>query len=125
VHSQWSGSKDGSFEAILGGGGQEIVTARMTGDEVRKLARLARLELSAEEIAHLTPQLEAILGFVQHLSELDTSGIEPMTTALDVVNRWAEDDIGTSLAVDAALANAPRHDDACFLVPPVLGPVER
>lgn len=97
----------------------------MTGDEVRKLARLARLELSAEEVAHLAPQLEAILVFVQQLEELDTAGVEPMTTALDVVNRWAEDTVGSSLPVEEALSNAPRHDEACFLVPPVLGPVDR
>ena len=94
----------------------------MTDDDVRKLALLARLELTDQEVRMIGPQLESILGLVRQLSELDTDGIEPMTTALDVVNRWAADVHHPGLTVDQALANAPRRDDACFLVPPVLGP---
>jgi aspartyl-tRNA(Asn)/glutamyl-tRNA(Gln) amidotransferase subunit C len=88
--------------------------------DVQKLALLARLELSEEEAAHLAPQLEKILGFVERLSELETDEVEPMTTALDVVNRWAVDQVGESLPREAALQNAPHRDEECFLVPPVL-----
>lgn len=94
----------------------------MTADDVRKLALLARLQLSDAEVELLGPQIERILDFVDQLSELDTDGVEPMTTALDVVNRWAPDQLHESLTVEQALAGAPRRDDACFLVPPVLGP---
>ena len=94
----------------------------LAADEVRKLALLARLELSDAEVQLLGPQIERILDFVDQLSELDTDGIEPMTTALDVVNRWAPDQLHQSLAVEEALAAAPRRDESCFLVPPVLGP---
>lgn len=93
----------------------------LSADDVRKLALLARLELSDEEVEHLGPQLESILGFVAKLSELDTSDVEPMTTALDVDNRWRRDEITPGLDRDAALANAPAADGECFLVPPVLG----
>ena len=94
----------------------------LNDQDVRKLALLARLELSDAEAHHLGPQLDRILGFVEQLSELNTDDVEPMTTALDVVNRWAPDLLHESLTVDEALAAAPRRDESCFLVPPVLGP---
>lgn len=93
----------------------------LTDDDVRKLALLARLELSEEEVVKVRPQLDSILGFVQRLSELDTDQIEPMTTALDVDNRWRDDVVVAGLTNDQALENSPSHDDGCFLVPPVLG----
>ena len=63
----------------------------MDADDVRKLALLARLRLSDAEVAQFGPQIGQILEFVHQLSELDTADVEPMTTALDVVNRWQED----------------------------------
>lgn len=93
----------------------------LSEEQVRKLALLARLELSESEVKSLGPQVESILGFVEQLSELDTSGIEPMTTALDVDNRWRPDEQVESLSKESALQNAPSSDDECFLVPAVLG----
>ena len=93
----------------------------LSDDDVRKLALLARLELSDEEVSTIGSQLDSILGFVHKLSELDTTEIEPMTTALDVDNRW-RDDVGVDgLTTAEALSNSPAHDNECFLVPPVLG----
>ena len=54
----------------------------LSDEDVRKLALLARLELTDEEVKTLGPQLESILGFVEKLAELDTSDVEPMTTAM-------------------------------------------
>ena len=90
-------------------------------DDVRKLAILARLELSDEEVTSIRPQLESIFGFVQTLSKLDTDGVEPMTTALDVDNCWRSDTPVTSLPREDALRNAPSSQGEYFLVPPVLG----
>ncbi len=90
-------------------------------DDIRKLAYLARLDLSEPEAIALAPQFQQVLAFVEQLGELDTDDVEPMTTALDVVNRWSEDVVGESLPREAALANAPASDGECFLVPPVLG----
>ncbi|QDS93019.1 Glutamyl-tRNA(Gln) amidotransferase subunit C [Roseimaritima multifibrata] len=91
-------------------------------DDIRKVAHLARLELTDQEVQRLGPQLERILGFVEQLAELNTDEVEPMTTALDVSNRWMADEPAPSLSREAALANAPLADDECFLVPPVLPP---
>ena len=93
----------------------------LSDEDVRKLALLARLELTDEEVKTLGPQLESILGFVEKLAELDTSDVEPMTTALDVDNRWREDKLTEGLSREAALKNAPSSDEEYFLVPPVLG----
>lgn len=90
--------------------------------EVRNLGLLARLELSDEEVKMLGPQVESILGFIEKLSELNTDEIEPMTTALDVDNRWRKDELSPSLTREEALRNAPASDEECFRVPPVLGP---
>jgi aspartyl-tRNA(Asn)/glutamyl-tRNA(Gln) amidotransferase subunit C len=93
----------------------------LSEQDVRKLALLARLELSDEEVRTIGPQLTSILSFVEQLSELDTDDVEPMTTALDVDNRWRPDQLVEGLTNDQALQNAPARDDDSFLVPPVLG----
>ncbi|OYP38936.1 Asp-tRNA(Asn)/Glu-tRNA(Gln) amidotransferase subunit GatC [Rhodopirellula sp. MGV] len=93
----------------------------LTTDDAAKLALLARLELSQEQLEHLAPQLDSILGFIDKLSELDTSDVEPMTTALDVDNCWRVDELKPGLDREAALSNAPASDEECFRVPPVLG----
>jgi aspartyl-tRNA(Asn)/glutamyl-tRNA(Gln) amidotransferase subunit C len=94
----------------------------LTDDEVRKLALLARLELSDDELAMVRPQLDRILTFIERLSELETADVEPMTTALDLDNRWRNDHLVQGLAREEALLNAPSRDHECFLVPAVLGP---
>jgi aspartyl-tRNA(Asn)/glutamyl-tRNA(Gln) amidotransferase subunit C len=93
----------------------------MTDEEIRALAHLARLQLSAEEVKTIGQQLQNILGFVEQLSKLDTEDVEPMTTALDVVNRWQADANVSCLDREQALKNSPSHDDEYFLVPAVLG----
>lgn len=89
--------------------------------DVRDLALLARLEITDDEVDHLAPQLEDILRFVAKLSELNTKDVEPMTTALDLDNRWRSDTIVPGLDRASALSNAPAADEECFRVPPVLG----
>ena len=95
----------------------------LSGDDVRKLALLARLELSDNEVETIGPQLERILDFVEQFGELDTEGVEPMTTALEVDNRWRSDSVHAGLSNEQALQMAPASADGCFLVPPVLGSV--
>ena len=90
----------------------------ITRDEVLHVARLARLELTDDEIDKFTEQLSAILEAVAKVSELDLSDVEPTAHPLDLVNVWAEDEPRASLPVDEALANAPDRQDGFFKVPP-------
>jgi aspartyl-tRNA(Asn)/glutamyl-tRNA(Gln) amidotransferase subunit C len=87
-------------------------------DEVLHVARLARLELTDEEVGRFTDQLSAILEAVAKVSELDLSDVEPTAHPLDVVNAWAEDEPRASISVDEALANAPDRHGGFFKVPP-------
>jgi aspartyl-tRNA(Asn)/glutamyl-tRNA(Gln) amidotransferase subunit C len=90
----------------------------ITREEVLHVAKLARLELTDEEVERFTEQLSAILEAVAKVSELDLSEVEPTAHPLDVVNVWAEDDPRPSLPQDDALANAPEREAGFFKVPP-------
>ena len=89
--------------------------------EVEKVASLARLSLSAEELDRMTAQMGDILGYFSLLSELDTEGVAPMAHAMDAAGAFRSDEVLANLPRAAALANAPAHDDECYLVPPVFG----
>jgi len=93
----------------------------LTPDEVRKVALLARLELSPEELAHHAAKLGQILDYVHLLNELSTDDVEPMVHAVELGNVFRPDEPAASLPREAALANAPHHDGRCFLVPAILG----
>jgi aspartyl-tRNA(Asn)/glutamyl-tRNA(Gln) amidotransferase subunit C len=90
----------------------------ITRDEVLHVARLARLELTEEEIERFTEQLSAILEAVTKVSELDLADVEPTAHPLDVVNVWAEDEPRPSLSAEDALADAPDREAGFFKVPP-------
>jgi aspartyl-tRNA(Asn)/glutamyl-tRNA(Gln) amidotransferase subunit C len=85
-------------------------------DEVVHVARLARLELSEEELDRFAGQLDAILEAVGKVSELDLSAVEPTLHPLALSNVWAEDEPRPSLTVEDALANAPDSEDEAFRV---------
>jgi len=92
--------------------------ARITRDEVLHVARLARLELSDDEIGRLQEQLSDILEAVSKVSELDLSEVPPTAHPLEIANAWAEDVPRPCLELDEAFANAPDRDDDYFRVPP-------
>jgi aspartyl-tRNA(Asn)/glutamyl-tRNA(Gln) amidotransferase subunit C len=85
---------------------------------VLHVARLARLELTEEELDRFGAQLSAILEAVGKVSELDLANVEPTAHPLDLVNAWAGDEPRRSLSVEEALANAPDREGAFFRVPP-------
>jgi aspartyl-tRNA(Asn)/glutamyl-tRNA(Gln) amidotransferase subunit C len=86
-------------------------------DEVLHVARLARLELSEQELERFAEQLNAILEAVGKVSELDLSDVEPTAHPLELANVWAEDEPRLCLSVEEALANAPDREDDAFRVP--------
>ena len=88
--------------------------------EVKKVAKLARLDLSAEEIAEFTGQLSAILEYVEKIDELDTENVEPLAHCLAVSNCFRDDEVKDSLGTEKTLANAPQRDDEFFKVPKIL-----
>ena len=91
-------------------------------DEVRRIALLARLELSPDEERVFQGQLSAILDYVRQLEELDVAGVEPMTHALAAGDPapLREDEVRPSLTPDEALANAPAREGTCFKVPRII-----
>jgi aspartyl-tRNA(Asn)/glutamyl-tRNA(Gln) amidotransferase subunit C len=89
-------------------------------EEVRKVARLGRLDLSDEDLAVMAKQLSAILGYVDQLKELNTDGVEPMAHPLPVQNVFRPDELRPSLTVDEALRNAPSRSGDFFAVPAIL-----
>jgi aspartyl-tRNA(Asn)/glutamyl-tRNA(Gln) amidotransferase subunit C len=89
--------------------------------DIEKVALLARLQLDENELESMTEQLAQVVAYVDLLAEVDTDGIEPMAHAVEVTNVFEDDVVRPSLPREAALANAPHHDDRGYLVPAVLG----
>jgi aspartyl-tRNA(Asn)/glutamyl-tRNA(Gln) amidotransferase subunit C len=87
-------------------------------EDVLHVARLARLELTDDEVERFRGQLSAILDAVSKVQELDLSDVPPTSHPLDVVNVWREDEVRPSLPVEEAFANAPDREDDLFKVPP-------
>jgi aspartyl-tRNA(Asn)/glutamyl-tRNA(Gln) amidotransferase subunit C len=91
----------------------------LTREEARWVAHLARLDLTDDEVATLTPQLSAILDYMQQLQQIDTDGVEPLAHPLPLQNVFRDDDPIPSLTVDETLANAPRRIGDFYGVPAV------
>ncbi len=88
--------------------------------QVKKVAKLARLELTDAEIDEFTGQLAAILEYVQKINLLNTQDVEPLAHCLPVSNVFREDAVKESLGTEKVLANAPQRDDKFFIVPKIL-----
>ncbi len=88
--------------------------------DVGYVAELARLELSEEEKSVFQPQLENIVGYVEKISEVDVSGVEPMMHGRTLVNVFREDVERPSMDRAEALANAPAKVGDEFLLPKIV-----
>ena len=93
---------------------------KITLAEVEHVARLARLALGADEKDRMRRQLDAILGYVEQLRRIDTTGVEPTAHVLPLVNVMRDDEVRPSYPADAMLANAPDVQDGQFRVPRIL-----
>jgi aspartyl-tRNA(Asn)/glutamyl-tRNA(Gln) amidotransferase subunit C len=87
-------------------------------EEVLRVARLARLALTEDEVVRLTVELDAILDAVGIVAELDLADVPPTSHPLDLVNVWDEDEPRDSLSLDDVFANAPAREGDLFRVPP-------
>jgi len=93
----------------------------VTRDDVAYIAGLARLRFSDDEMATMTTELNSILHYVEKLNEIDTEGVEPLSSIHDQANVLRDDAEGGSISTELALQNAPDRQDRFFKVPKVLG----
>jgi len=93
---------------------------KITAQEVQKVAELARLDLDDSQVDHLAEQLAAILEYMDKLSEVDTSDIDPTAHAIELTNAFREDAVHEHLDREKSLANAPQSEEGSFVVPKVI-----
>jgi aspartyl-tRNA(Asn)/glutamyl-tRNA(Gln) amidotransferase subunit C len=87
---------------------------------VRRVAHLARIAVSDDEVAPLEGELNVILAFVEQLGEVDVEGVEPMTSVTPMAMKMREDKVTDGGIADAVIQNAPAREDHFFLVPKVV-----
>lgn len=87
---------------------------------VRRIARLARIAVTDEEVPHLQGELNAILGFVEQLNEVAVDGVEPMTSVTPMAMKKRQDVVADGNYPERVLANAPVREDGYFVVPKVV-----
>ena len=94
--------------------------SRISADDVRKVAKLARLDLPEERIATYTGQLESILDYVSQLAEIETEGVPETTRAVEVTNVTREDGVTPTPVREEILNQAPLREGDFFRVPKIL-----
>ena len=94
--------------------------SRITADDVRKVAKLARLDLPEEKITTYTGQLESILEYVGQLQAVDTTDVPPTTRAVEVVNVTREDGVTPTQVREEILNQAPQREQDFYRVPKIL-----
>jgi len=92
----------------------------VNNDQVRHIAKLARIAMSEDEIAALVPELNNILGWVEQLAEVDTDGVEPLAAVIPAKLAFRDDVVTDGDRRDAVLANAPAAAHGFFAVPRVV-----
>ncbi|MDP1851769.1 MAG: Asp-tRNA(Asn)/Glu-tRNA(Gln) amidotransferase subunit GatC [Candidatus Planktophila sp.] len=93
----------------------------LSRDDVANLARLARIEMSEEELINLTNEFTVILDAVARVQEVASADVEPTSHPLPLRNVFRPDGVVTSLTPEAALSGAPAQEDSRFRVPQILG----
>ena len=91
--------------------------SRISADDVRKVAKLARLNLPDDKIATYTGQLESILGYVSQLEQVDTTGVPETTRAVEVTNVTRQDGVDPTPVREEILNQAPQREGDFFRVP--------
>ena len=94
--------------------------SRISADDVRKVAKLARLNLPDDKIATYTGQLESILGYVSQLEQVDTTGVPETTRAVEVTNVTRQDGVNPTPVREEILNQAPQREGDFFRVPKIL-----
>ncbi|GGA54250.1 aspartyl/glutamyl-tRNA(Asn/Gln) amidotransferase subunit C [Nitratireductor aestuarii] len=89
-------------------------------DTVKRVAKLARIAIDEEAANRMTGELNAILGFVEQLNEVDVTGVEPLTSVIPVAMRLRVDEVTDGNKAADIVANAPAQADSFFMVPKVV-----
>ena len=89
-------------------------------EQVRHIAKLARIAMTDDELERLVPELNNILDWVEQLGEVNTDGVEPLTAVIDQKLRLRDDVVNDGECRDAILANAPEAQHGFFAVPKVI-----
>jgi len=97
-----------------------ICLMKVNDELVDKLANLARLEFNAQEKEEIKNDLQQMIGFIDKLNELDTTGVEPLLHMSGNINVLREDEVKGSISREEAFRNAPLHDEQFFKVPKVI-----
>ena len=87
---------------------------------IDKLANLARLKFNSEEREDIKSDLQKMIGFIDKLNELDTTGVEPLLHMSENINVLREDEVSGTISREEAFRNAPLHDEQFFKVPKVI-----
>ena len=87
---------------------------------VKRIGSLARIRIEENEVAGYQQELNAILGFIEQLGEVDVSGVEPMTSVMPMTLRLREDVVSDGDYPEQIVANAPLSEDNFFMVPKVI-----
>lgn len=93
---------------------------KISPEEVAKVAKLARLDLSDEKIELFTGQLDDILNYMDKLNELDTAEVDPMFSPVEHTTRLRADEARKDYSRDEVLSNAPEQDGQFFIVPRIV-----
>lgn len=93
----------------------------VTKKDVEKIAELAKLKFSDEELENFTPQMNEILSYMDKLNELDTEDVKPLSHPVEQINVFREDELKSSISNEEALKNSPDKTDSHFKVPKVIG----
>ncbi|MFZ2322193.1 MAG: Asp-tRNA(Asn)/Glu-tRNA(Gln) amidotransferase subunit GatC [Ignavibacteriaceae bacterium] len=93
----------------------------VTKKDIEKIAELARLKFSDQELENFTPQMNEILNYMEKLNELDTEKVEPLSHPVEQTNVFRDDKLKPSTPTEEALKNAPEKDEKHFQVPKVIG----
>ncbi|MFS0784496.1 Asp-tRNA(Asn)/Glu-tRNA(Gln) amidotransferase subunit GatC [Bacillus sp. 1P06AnD] len=94
--------------------------SRISNEEVKHVAHLARLAVTEDEAEEMRKELDAIITFAEQLNELDTTGVKPTSHVLDMVNVLREDKAEKGLPVEEVMKNAPDHKDGLIRVPAIM-----
>lgn len=93
----------------------------ITKKDVEKIAELARLKFTDDELENFTPQMNEILSYMDKLNELDTQNVKPLSHPVEQTNVFREDELKNSISTEEALKNAPDKTETHFKVPKVIG----